>query len=207
MSLSIGLVSSFSEEFIRKIFTEGDLILINQVLQDNGLPLHIEPDATVIKREILPWTSCAYSKINDVRYIAAKFIENSLWLPDISWQKNREISQELYARISQEKRSHFLCHSDVSGYYVPIDFETFIVDEKIRGGMVGSSNHLAKELEELAKKLNFNLGKYTPNLKKLYQQRIDELNNDSLKDQKWLLLCLYNIALASVRYGSAIYFN
>lgn len=206
MSLSIGLVRKFSDEVISNLFTQ-DLISINQVLQAHSLPHHIEPVATVIEGDILPWISCAYSQIHDLRYITAKFIENPTWLPDISQQKNREISQELYNKILQDKHSHFLYHSDVFGYYVPIDFETFIVDEKIRGGLVGSSNHLLKELEELAEKLNFNLGEYTPDFKQLSQQRRDELENDSLKDPKWLLLCLYNIALASVRYGSAIYFN
>jgi hypothetical protein len=206
MSLSIGLVRKFSDEVISNIFTE-DFIAINRVLQAHSLPPHIEPGETVIEGEILPWTSCSYSQIHDLRYMIAKFIENPTWLPDISRQKNREISQELYARIRQEKRSHFLCHSDVFGYYVPIDFEKFIVDETIRGGLVGSSIRLTKELEELAEKLNFNLGEYTPDFKQLSQQRRDELDNDSLKNQKWLLLCLYNIALASIRYGNAIYFN
>jgi len=60
----------------------------------------------------------------------------------------------------------------------------------------------------LAASLCFNLGQFTPNLEKLHEQRKEELNNenDFLHDHKEILLDLYNVARASVEYGSAIMF-
>lgn len=206
MSLSIGLVRQFSENFFLKNFIQGDFIYINEALQSHGLPLYTEPPASVVKGVDFPEVTWSYSTIHYLRYIAAKFIEDPTWIADESSSQKYKIPAKLRDKIYQERRSHLICHSDFDGYYVPIDFETVIFDQR-SGGWLGSSVRLRKELEELAEKLKIDLGEYTPNLSRLLALREQELKEDILKHQKWTLLCLYNIATASVRYSSAIYFS
>jgi hypothetical protein len=45
---------------------------------------------------------------------------------------------------------HLVHHSDCEGYYVPVEFERVIVDEKVRGGYLGSSVRLLKETRRIA---------------------------------------------------------
>jgi hypothetical protein len=122
-------------------------------------------------------------------------IEQPNWIPDPALSKKKKIPQELNKLICQERRSHLMCHSDAEGYYVPIDFELVIFDKDV-GGWLGSSIWLKQELEELAEKMRFELGEYMPNLQKLHKMRKEELDKDAFGYQKWVLLCLYNIATA-----------
>ena len=67
---------------------------------------------------------------------------------------------------------------------------------------MGSSINLARELKELAAKLNFDLEQYTPKYGEDYHLYCDDnfydVANNILVDEKSILLELYTIALASI---------
>ncbi|MBE9207932.1 hypothetical protein IQ244_15650 [Nostoc sp. LEGE 06077] len=208
MSVTIWLAREWSDEELLE-FVEGDLVDINNVLQQQGLPTHQEAFGEWVQNLEFPQLSWSYSTIHYLRYFAARFIENRGWNPTVEDSNKKDIPTYLGDYIFELKKSHLICHSDCNGYYLPIDFETVIYDQNLPGYWLGSSIYLVKELEYLAELLSFNLGEFTPNLNKVYEQRKEELDNksDFLSVHKSLLLDLYNVAQASVEYGSAIAFT
>jgi hypothetical protein len=79
-----------------------------------------------------------------------------------------KVSESQYERDCEKIRdemtrfdSHLLCHSDSSGYYVPVDFEEplFLPDEAdVEGaGIVGSSQRLLAELVGIASSIGIDL--------------------------------------------------
>ena len=205
MSVLISLVKSFSSTSVFDRIQE-DFVAINKTLQKQGLPAHMETVDSGEENLKFPEVCWRYSSIHYLRYLAAKFIENPLWVPDKASANKSKIPARLCKQICEEKQSHLICHSDFDGYYLPIDFELIIFDREV-GVCLGSSVQLHKELEDLAKKLNLDLGDYTPDLEELFKVREREFKKDFLGTHKWLLLCLYNIATASILYESAIRFT
>lgn len=71
-----------------------------------------------------------------------------------------EISDEddrLIENVALDFRSHLLCHSDAEGYYVPVEFEEPIFDDRVPGSMLGSSFALKRELLKIAPLLEIKL--------------------------------------------------
>lgn len=212
MTLSISLIRGFSNKSYER-FIDGDLIKINNLLKANNLPIHSEPLGRSVKETALPEMSLVYARLHHLRYIAAKFIEyptSSLDIKDLKKKRKTrtwwyKIPAKLRNEIYQECKSHLICHSDFDGYFIPIDFELVLQDREL-GGWLGSSIRLHKELEEIAAKLNLNLGTYTPDLNQLYEMRKQELQADPIGDIKLILLGLYNVTTASIHYNSAIIF-
>lgn len=107
---------------------------------------------------------------------------------------------------------HLIIHSDTEGYYIPLDFEKVIVDnnENLKGGMLGSSIRLKKELEELAAWLELDLG---------IDEEADEVweatETQGTGIRKWerfaiesfCCLRLYRACEFSILQGSAIVFS
>lgn len=103
-----------------------------------------------------------------------------------------------------ENKSHLICHLSCTGYFIPVKFNSEILPNKYLTTF-GSSVNLCNELKEIAGRLRFDLGDYTPDLNLLFDQRIDELeNNDPILSEKILILYLYNFCLASIKNGLAI---
>ncbi len=57
---------------------------------------------------------------------------------------------ELIRDASYDLDSHLLCHSDREGLYVPVAFRDPIFDDRLPGGILGSSMGLRDELEKIA---------------------------------------------------------
>ncbi|KPQ38783.1 MAG: hypothetical protein HLUCCO16_11235 [Phormidium sp. OSCR] len=204
MSLSISLAKGFSNKF-RETFFNRDLIKINSVLEASNLPIYFESLDRTVEEKVLPEMNLTYSQLHQLRYIAAKIIEDSTLNFDLDQRKRYKIPTKLRNKIYLERKSHLICHSDFDGYYIPIDFELVIQDREL-GGWLGSSIRLHEELKKIAAKLNLNLGTYTPDLNQLYEMRKQELEADPLGGIKLILLGLYNVTTASIHYNSAIIF-
>ncbi len=205
MSLTIGIVIGLSRDFAKKKINQTMSSKIGEVLENHGLNKYTENFELCDKNLILPEISCSYKDLHCLRYLSAKIIENKYWLPDISLEAKYKIPSKLRNEIYQDRKSHLICHSDFDGYYIPIDFNKVIYEPEVCGWL-GSSFRLCQELTEIAKRLNFELGEYTSDLRKLSDERSEELKESPFKHQKWLLLCLYNVAKASIIYNSAIYY-
>lgn len=178
------------------------IIEINQYLDEAGLPnYHLVPN--LIPYDIpLPWIRWSWSDFNDLRYLAVKLIEN-LSLTGDCVIDYPEIRAELLNEQTEKNDSHLICHSPYYGYFVPVDFQNVALPDHFLN-YIGSSINLRNELEDIADKLELDLGIYTPNFELLYQQRYEEFHNDSLGFEKFLILYLYNLVIASVKYNLII---
>jgi hypothetical protein len=143
---------------------------------------------------------------------------------------NEEIQIQLFTEHRVRADSHLVCHNCYGGYFIPIEFgkikfpvwEVYIdlCDVMFSQSMlfsIGSSIALRKELEEIALYLNFDLNKYFIPNSILYNEKIVKiLNEHELFEysetvaleifgyEKSLLLQLYNVVLASIKYDLMI---
>ena len=198
MGLSIFLLAGRSEHQRRQT-----VAWINQGLKDRHFPLHEEPQASLFKNIYLPEIEWRYSTSECIEFLAAKFIEDPSWILPTKREDYSVISTTSHCKIFQSRRSHIVCLPKNFGCYVPVDLELPLLYQYPE---LGSSVIFRDELNELAIKLNFNLGTHTPHFEALRIEREQELAADPFRQEKWILLCLYNLATASINYGSAMVF-
>lgn len=148
---------------------------------------------------------CWPSDLNYLKFVAAKLQESPKWTPDKNF-KSQQISVDLKKKFIAKNRSHLICHENYAGFYVPVSFQDKHLPEQFLVA-IGSSIDLRSELKEIADKLKLNLGDYTPDFGLLFERREPELRNDVLIFEKFVLLYLYNMALASIRYNLIIQFS
>ncbi|MGV0107238.1 hypothetical protein NSTCB13_06101 [Nostoc sp. DSM 114160] len=199
MGLSIYLLAGCNSDQCKREVTR-----INQVLEEEHLPTYNEPYTSQIEESDLPEIEWLYSTSEPLELLAAKFIENPSWILPINRQDYYPISATSHKKIIQKGQSHIVCLPQISGYYVPVYFKSLLLH---RSPLLGSSIAFRDELQCLAIKLNLDLGEYTPHFGALRAEREQELEKDAFGSEKWTLLCLYNLAVASIRYSSAIVFG
>lgn len=145
--------------------------------------------------------------IRRLKTIALEFEYDPSWTPDNdALFIGQPIIYELVEEVFQGKRPHFITHVLHCGYYVPVDFgDVQLPYWDLQ--TLGSSFSLFHELEEVARKLNFDLGEYTPNFINLHERMIEEFFDEPLYNEKLVLLELYNITLGSIKNNIAIVFS
>jgi hypothetical protein len=105
-------------------------------------------------------------------------------------------------------KSHLLCHSDCEGFYVPIPFQEVLLDDqdRIPGGMLGSSFMLQNELIAVAPALGIRLEK--GQLSNHEAERINgEVETEAplwIENAVWL--SLFEAARLSLQHKTAICF-
>ncbi|MQS16958.1 hypothetical protein F7Q99_33415 [Streptomyces kaniharaensis] len=107
--------------------------------------------------------------------------------------------------------SHLLCHSDSSGYYVPVDFgDPLFLDAEAGvagGGMVGSSHRLLAELVGIAPSIGIRLDDGGV----LSDEEAGRLatfpSDDPFEPERTTWYQLYRACLASIADGHAIVFH
>jgi hypothetical protein len=103
--------------------------------------------------------------------------------------------------------SHVICHSDVEGFYVPIDFRHPIFDDHIWGGWLGSSQRALAELVRTAPLLEIPLrkGKLSDKEAKLIAEEKDRAHPCWRERRVWLKF--FEAARHSIDFGTAISFG
>ncbi|MGW2183047.1 hypothetical protein ACWCXX_34315 [Streptomyces sp. NPDC001732] len=107
--------------------------------------------------------------------------------------------------------SHLLCHSDNSGYYIPVDFGEPLFLQPEAGvdghGMVGSSQRLLAELAGVAPSLGIHLNA-DATLSAAEESALADLEPDApFSMEKFTWLQLYRACRASMAGGHAIVFH
>ncbi|MFJ7910755.1 hypothetical protein [Kitasatospora sp. NPDC096204] len=130
-----------------------------------------------------------------------------------------EVSERQYERDCEKVRdemtrfdSHLLCHSDSSGYYVPVDFDDplFLPDEaNVDGaGIVGSSQRLLAELAGMASSIGIELdGKGVPFDAGAVGPAVDLATDGPFETERFAWRQLHRACLASIEGGHAIVFH
>ncbi|MFE4975375.1 hypothetical protein ACFRAR_25130 [Kitasatospora sp. NPDC056651] len=131
----------------------------------------------------------------------------------------REVSERQYDRDREKIQdetsmlaSHLLCHSDSSGYYVPVGFEDplFLPDEaEVEGaGIVGSSQRLLAELSEMASSIGIELdGEGVPSAAGEFGPAVDPATDGPFETERFAWWQLYRACVASIAGGHAIVFH
>lgn len=181
-----------------------DLAALNALLAAEGLPAHHEPET--FEGQLLPHIgSFPYSFLH---YLRRAFSHTRSGRPplepapaDFDPGTDPHIDEELTLFMS----SHLCCHSDVEGYYLPIDFHDVLYGD-IPGGMVGSSHALLRELLVVAPLLAIPLTGTT--ISEATAQELARTGDDHPYHRERIVWgALFANALASIEHGSAIRFG
>lgn len=186
------------------------LAKVNAVLAENNLPTHDEPEKLppLDHRTIID--SFPYSFLHHLRRAYARWRQN----PDTPIMPcGPDEDPAADPAIDEEScmfDSHLLCHSDCEGFYLPIPFTEVLVDDKdqdrIQGGLLGSSYQLAEELRSMAPCLGIELqdGKLSDST--VDQIRADVDAESGLWIERAVWLTLFEAARLSVQHKTAIQF-
>jgi hypothetical protein len=155
LSLEVGLLARVAEddpEYAR--LTRDSFAVVNEVLREHGLPAHVEPevlpDLELLNRA--PLRGYPYDFLHRLRRVAAHARARPNWRATPFPESERATKDPLLVAEYErdDLRSHLLAHSDAEGYYVPIDFPEVLVDQRLPGAYLESSQRLYRELVELA---------------------------------------------------------
>jgi hypothetical protein len=125
---------------------------VNEVLAENGLASHTEPEVLPALKSRAIIGSYPYSFLHYLRRFAAHAWTNPHWKPTPFTDSEDPAEDSAVAGETAMLTSHLLCHSDCDGFYLPIDFKNplFADEDCVPGGMLGSSQGLMRELVGIA---------------------------------------------------------
>jgi hypothetical protein len=209
LAIQVGLLAYFIENDPEGgYWLRESLDLVNDVLVEKGLPTHLEPK----NLNILSRTSWGfpYSWIHHLRRLYARAIDDPNWVPTPTPAGENPADDDVLDKEMYMFDSHLICHSDSEGYYLPIDFDEIIVDDKkqdrIVGGLLCSSDRLLKELVAIAPKLGIKLeGEHLTEGEAAKIASESELQQ-GLWIEKIVWISLFEAARLSIEYKTAICF-
>ncbi|MFZ4556383.1 MAG: hypothetical protein ACOYN8_08400 [Pseudanabaena sp.] len=203
MSISACLIGHRYEDIKR--FSGDDLLF-----KYYGLDAYKYSPKSHLKGVKMPSLCWQNRRSNDLKYLLIKIREGiNLEYDDV--YDHPEIQKELLMEYRAKGDSHLVCHPHCYGYYLPIDFKGINLASSDLLGLASSLN-LRDELQEIASKLDFELGKYVTFESILSDDEIDHLKVKMLDEddlfwyEKMLVIELYNIAIASISYDLVIAF-
>jgi hypothetical protein len=150
----VGILADADEEAQTDYLAQFEAI--NEILQSNGLSRHVEPGP-----DEMDWNevfSCGLSS-GEIHYLRRIAAHRALGKPTPS-PGNRESYKdptlaEYFERFQARENlryQHLIMHSDVDGYYIPVDFERPIATPPF--GWLGSTQQLQAECADLASALD-----------------------------------------------------
>jgi hypothetical protein len=211
LAVSVGVLADLNEddaegaEWFRESLRE-----VNQVLAENGLPQHDEPDRLPFM-EFRAAGSFPYSFLHHLRRVYARLISDPDWTPTPTREGEDPSEDSVLDEVTLLMESHLLCHSDCEGFYLPVDFDDVLIDDKdqgrIPGGLLGSSYRLKDELVHIAPALGVRLD--NGQISDSEFERLDQetLAEEGLWIEKLVWLTLFEACRLSIEHKSAIQFG
>ena len=184
---------------------------VNEVLAENGLPTHEEPEQLPAMESRAGIGSYPYSFLHYLRRFFARATGDPDWTPTPVRDGEDPAEDPVLDQEMSMMSSHLLCHSDCEGFYLPLDFEEVIFDDadedRIPGAMLGSSFRLMDELLEVAPKLGIRLDNG-----RLADAEADRINaayeaEEEFRIEKTVWISLFEAARLSIEYKTAICFT
>jgi hypothetical protein len=210
LAISVGLLADLVENDPDGVeWMEENLKIVNRVLHTANLRPHSEP------RELQPPAGrCSiagfpYSFIHYLRRAFAYQTTDASWLAAPLPDGVDPTEDPVLGAVTEQLTSHLLCHSDCEGFYVPVDFADVLFDEedKLPGGMLGSSYRLLAELKAVAPAIGIQIkgGELTDE----EAQRVDAIacSEEGLWRECCVWLALYEAARISVEEKTMIAFT
>ncbi|MGC4046636.1 MAG: hypothetical protein QM758_22825 [Armatimonas sp.] len=161
LSINVGMLANWLNskyadeegiEWMRK-----QLVRINRALVEAGLPEHHEPESLPEWRGRARLTSFSYSSIHYLRRAVAYARHDPQGFKPLPEGKSPNKDPLIDDELSVYIDSHFICHSDSEGFYVPIDFAEIIYEDVLPGVMLGSSQRALAEVNLAAPLLGITL--------------------------------------------------
>lgn len=207
LTTAVGYLATAGDDEGGRRWFQGQLRIINQLLSGHGLGAHVEPEQLPPLSLPQPRSEMGYSYLHRLRRVAAYRALDKNYVATPFPEVARAADDPAVEKVGATNDSHLLCHSDAEGFYVPIDFPTVLIDERIAGAYLGSSVRLAHELVVVAPALEIELdraGALSPQeAERLYALTEEE---DGLYRELTAWLDLYDAARLSLAHKSAIVF-
>lgn len=191
-------------EFLREAFDAA-----NDLLRENKLPPHVEPEQLppIISRCDLD--GFPYSFLHNLRRVYANLEANPRWSPTGAGEEFDPDSDPVITNQALRGESHLLCHADSEGFYLPIEFKDILIDEseRVPGAMLGSSHRLRAELIKIAPALGIRLD--AQSLSDAEADRINAATEEATDDlwiERTVWLALFEAARLSIEHRAAICF-
>lgn len=211
LSISVGLLTELDDdpetlEYYTNVFAE-----MNEVLEEEGQPRHEEPVTLPELSNRAGLEDFSYSSLHFLRRVFAHVENDSDWKAVPVDEGEDPSEDELVEEESDMLSSHLLCHSDCEGFYLPIDFDDLIMDaeddDRIQGGLLGSSYRLKEELVQIAPSLGITLD--GDRLSDAEAKRINGVaeSDDGLSTEHMVWIALFEAARLSIEHKTAIHFG
>lgn len=184
------------------------LASVNEVLAENNLSQHCEPEQLPKMHNRAEVVSYPYSFLHHLRRVYAHAMCDPEWSPTPVPEGEDPAEDPVVYDEMCMLSSHLLCHSDAEGLYLPIDFDDIISDdeERVAGGLLGSSYRLMEELVSIAPMLNITLDGF--HLSDAEADRINKVSESEtgmwIENTVWL--SFFEAARLSIEHKTAICF-
>ncbi|MFI6515451.1 hypothetical protein ACIBF1_07835 [Spirillospora sp. NPDC050679] len=155
LNVVVGVLADADEDYAAMV--RADFAAIGELLEREQAGRWAEPDPLELDDEQdAEFEMWGYSGLHTVRRLAVHLTVNGC-LPAPQAEAHRASDDPLLNKAYSTPPSgppgpfdHLIHHSDCEGYYVPLDFERVIVDDKAPGGYLGSSVRLLAETRRVA---------------------------------------------------------
>jgi hypothetical protein len=200
MGLSVYLLSDAPIEMQRE-----EVSRINAILEKYDFKPYLEPIKSSVSKIVFPAIEWTYAQADDLDIFIARLIHDQMWIPPSSRSAGRgSISLSTYQMILKQSRSHAVGFPKVYGFYVPVKFNSPLFHES---PMLGSSVMLEQELKKMLLRLKLEI----PSCSEVSEEITIKYENlpktDLFGQEKVALIELYQLALYSVSYSTAIIFS
>ncbi|MDN3353030.1 hypothetical protein [Actinomadura sp. DC4] len=189
-----------------------DLVVIRELLEEAGAGPWTEPEPDGQKAEWLDFWG--YSSLHTVRRLAVHLVETGSLPEPLNGQSATKdpLLEDAYLEVPGDTAGgfdHLVHHSDCEGYYVPVDFEEVIIDERLTGAYLGSSVRLLAEARAIAAALGLPED-LDPGSDEVSAATDAETPNGEgwqrYATESYICLQLINAAKHSIKTGAAIVF-
>ena len=181
------------------------LAAANRVLEREGFATHAEPE----KLAPIPMPGMGGFPYSFLHYLRRAYALMRLGrqVSPVSGDDLTSADEQIIEEVTMQMDSHLLCHSDVEGLYVPVEFMDPIIDDQLAGATLGSSQKLRKELVEVASSIDINLEEDQLGPEQLAQLDDEANEGHRFETERVVWLTLFEAAAASIEHKTAILFN
>ncbi|WP_050779543.1 hypothetical protein [Streptomyces sp. C] len=212
LNVVVGVLADAEDEYADMV--RADFAAIGALLERAGARPWREPDA--LAGEPAEFESWGYSGLHALRRLAVHLAAGEQLPPPLE-EHHRASADPLLEAVYEALPTappgpfdHLVHHSDCEGYYVPVDLDHVICDERAPGGYLGSSVRLLAETRRLAGALGLPEG-LDPHSEELFEAADAEEPGAAgwqrYGVESYVCLQLLRAAELSVANGAAIAFT
>jgi len=183
------------------------LAIMNELLAARGLSRHNEPERF---GEAVARPNAGSFPYSFLHYLRRAFARARRGMPVNPVKRSEDPTRDaMVEAVASQGNVHLLSHSDAEGFYVPSAFDRVIldVDERLAGGMLGSTQRLLAELIEVAPAIGISLDGGVLSDAEAAKLAAEEEDSTPLWRERMVWLTLFESARVSLANGTMIVFQ